>query len=120
MAAHRWVWISAHGDVPEVDGKPGLVLHRCSNPPCTRLDHLYCASHADNMRDMVLAGNHAGGRPSFGAANGQSKLTDENVQEIRRLYHEGYLNQVQLAREYAISQSQVSEIVRGLAWTHVT
>jgi hypothetical protein len=115
VAVHRLIWIGAHGDVPEVDGKPGLVLHRCDNPPCFRLDHLYVASHADNMRDRGLAGHAA----VYGEANGMAKLTEEDVRVIRLLYDQGYVQSV-IARDYELTQQQVSAIVRRTAWAHVT
>jgi hypothetical protein len=115
VAVHRLIWIGAHGDVPEVDGKPGLVLHRCDNPPCFRLDHLYVASHADNMRDRGLAGHAA----VYGEANGMAKLTEEDVRVIRLLYGQGYVQSV-IARDYELTQQQVSAIVRRTAWAHVT
>jgi hypothetical protein len=115
VAVHRLIWIGAHGNVPEVDGKPGLVLHRCDNPPCFRLDHLYVASHADNMRDRGLAGHAA----VYGEANGMAKLTEEDVRVIRLLYGQGYVQSV-IARDYELTQQQVSAIVRRTAWAHVT
>jgi hypothetical protein len=115
IAVHRLVWIAAHGDVPEVDGRPGLVLHRCDNPPCFRLDHLYVASHADNMRDRGLAGHAA----VYGEANGMSKLTEANVREIRAAYNAGATTQARLALTYDLTQQQVSAIVRHQAWAHV-
>jgi hypothetical protein len=115
IAVHRLVWMAVHGDVPEIDGKPGMILHRCDNPPCFRLDHLYAATHADNMRDRALAGNSS----VFGEANGQAKLTETDVREMRELYELGW-TQVRIAERFAITQAQVSPIVRRLAWTHVT
>jgi hypothetical protein len=115
MAVHRLVWIAAHGDVPEIEGKPGMILHRCDNPPCYRLDHLYAATHADNMRDRGLAGN-AG---VFGVRNGMSKLTEAAVLEIRWLYDQEGWKQQRIADRFGITQVQVSAIVRRVAWTHV-
>jgi hypothetical protein len=115
MAVHRLVWIAAHGDVPEVDGRPGLVLHRCDNPPCFRLDHLYVASHADNMRDRGIAGHAA----VWGEANGKAKLTEADVRELRELYDLGH-TQARIARTYGLTQQQVSAIVRREAWPHVS
>jgi predicted XRE-type DNA-binding protein len=113
--AHRLVWIAAHGEVPEIDGRPGLILHRCDNPPCFRLDHLYAATHSDNMRDRALAGHYG----VFGEANGMSKLTEDAVLAIRWLYEEEGWRQQRIADRFGITQVQVSSIVRREAWPHV-
>jgi transcriptional regulator with XRE-family HTH domain len=39
----------------------------------------------------------------------------EHVEEIRKLYAEGWL-QRELAEKYGISQSNVSKIVSGISW----
>jgi hypothetical protein len=50
--AHRVAWEQANGPIPA-----GLsVLHRCDNPPCINVDHLYAGTHQDNMRDRGLRG----------------------------------------------------------------
>ena len=55
--AHRWVWTVAYGPIP-----PGMqVCHRCDNPPCFRLDHLFLGTNADNVADMVAKGRNGGG-----------------------------------------------------------
>lgn len=52
---HRWVWTLMHGPIP----KGVQVLHRCDNPACFRLDHLFLGTQGDNMRDMVEKGRHS-------------------------------------------------------------
>lgn len=50
--AHRAAWIKAFGPLPtEV-----FVLHRCDNPVCINLDHLFLGDHADNMADKASKG----------------------------------------------------------------
>lgn len=45
--AHRFAWELINGPVPE-----GMhVLHRCDNPACIRVDHLFLGTHAENMHD---------------------------------------------------------------------
>lgn len=55
--AHRLVWEEAHGPIP-----PGMyVCHRCDNPPCINIDHLFLGTPADNAGDMSAKGRARGG-----------------------------------------------------------
>jgi len=48
--AHRLVWEVVNGEIP-----PGLcVLHRCDNPPCVNIDHLFLGTLKDNADDMLI------------------------------------------------------------------
>jgi HNH endonuclease len=52
--AHRVAWMLANGEIPD-----GLcVLHRCDNPPCVNVDHLFLGTHADNVADKMAKGRH--------------------------------------------------------------
>lgn len=46
----------------------------------------------------------------------RAKLTSEEVDEIRDLYAQGYMLQKELAREFGISQPEVSRIVNKKRW----
>jgi len=60
VLVHRAAWIEAHGPIPP---ETPCVLHRCDNPPCCNLDHLWLGTHADNMADMTSKGRRVlGGR----------------------------------------------------------
>lgn len=54
--ATRSAWILYVGPIP--DGMN--LLHKCDNPPCVRIDHLFLGTIADNSKDMVSKGRHAG------------------------------------------------------------
>ena len=59
--AHRYAWYLANGQIP--DGM--YVCHRCDNPPCCDVTHLFLGTHDENMKDMVAKGrqfNGHGGR----------------------------------------------------------
>jgi hypothetical protein len=49
---HRWVWQQVNGPIPA----GMIVMHRCDNPPCYRLDHLRLGTIAENQRDMKAKG----------------------------------------------------------------
>lgn len=113
ILVHRLVWSAAHGEIPA----GMMILHKCDNPPCFRLDHLYCGTALDNMRDRKRAGHYA---PSAGEANNHARLTEEAVIEIRRLYLQEGLNQTKIAKQFGITQPHVSAITRGKSWTHLS
>jgi hypothetical protein len=53
---HRVEWAKHYGPIPE-----GMkVCHRCDNPPCYRIEHLFLGTQADNLADMHAKGRHPG------------------------------------------------------------
>ena len=48
----RYVWTNAIGAIPA----GMLVLHRCDNPACYNLLHLFLGTPKDNSQDMVRKG----------------------------------------------------------------
>jgi predicted XRE-type DNA-binding protein len=114
--AHRVVYELVIGPIPEGEGPHGTcVCHACDNPKCIRPDHLFLGSNADNMRDRDEKGRAANQK---GESNGNSKLTADQVSEIRRLYADG-LTQQAIADRFGIGQQQVSRVVNGKRWTHL-
>jgi hypothetical protein len=82
-----------------------FVCHHCDNPPCCELTHLFLGTCADNVADMVAKGRHA---TEFMLP--QTKLSNEQVSELRTLRRHGWL-QRELAQKYGISQCYVSELL---------
>lgn len=54
ILAHRWAWEYLHGPT-DLD-----VLHKCDNPPCFRIDHLFVGTAVDNALDMMAKGRGRG------------------------------------------------------------
>jgi hypothetical protein len=109
--AHRAAWELEECPIP--DGM--LVCHRCDNPSCIAVAHLFLGSDADNSRDMVTKGR---GRVLRGRDNPRAKLTEHQVRSIRRADAHGMMR-VTLAHKYGVSDAQITRICRGESWPHV-
>jgi len=107
--AHRAEWDEKRGPIP----RGLLALHRCDNPPCYEIEHLFLGTQADNVSDMMEKGR---GRWHTGEMNANSKLTQDKADEIRRWYAEGGVTHRSLALEYGISHSQIGNILRHKRW----
>ena len=113
--AHRLSWILHNGIIPEGVG----VLHRCDNRRCVNPKHLFLGTAADNAADMVQKG-----RSLRGIRNHKAKINETDVREIRKLYAEmrrkpGRLPRQQIiAEKFGIGQTQVSNIILGISWSH--
>jgi hypothetical protein len=111
VRAHRVAFALSRGRAPE----SGLVIrHKCHNPLCCNPAHLEEGTHQDNSDDMKRAGRWSGG-PSKGAENGNSKLTEEQVAEIRARLKRGETN-VSIAEDFPVGHAMISKIRRGHAW----
>lgn len=96
---------------PRPDGMQ--VAHGDGDKMNAALVNLRYATALENAQDK-----HLHGTTCRGETNGNRKLTDVQVREIRARYQTGEL-QVHLAKAYGICQSQVSNIVRAANWVHV-
>ena len=107
--AHRYAHEITHGPIP----KGSYVCHRCDQPLCCRPEHLFLGSQTDNMRDAA-----AKGRVARGERNGQAKLTEDAVREIRARRAAGE-KLTDLARQYGVVFGIVSAIAHRRIWRHV-
>ena len=96
-----------YGPIPD-----GLhVLHRCDNRICINPDHLFLGTALDNMADMK-----AKQRARRGDRHPMSKLTDDKVREIRRLYTQGDVSQKALGQAFGVRAGTIGDIVRRERW----
>jgi hypothetical protein len=103
--AHRKAWELTYGSYPT-----GLLLHLCDTPRCIRPEHMRVGDQAANIADAV-----AKGRMATCERHGAAKLTWAQVREIRQR-HEAGEPQVKLAKDFDVSQVNISNIVRGKTW----
>ena len=53
-----------------------------------------------------------------GESHPRSKLTNEEVLQIRKLYKQGFSTSV-IARNYKVSKWNIDSIVNSRTWTHI-
>lgn len=114
---HRLV-ADAFLDAP--DGEIGclrgqfVINHKDGNKINNAVSNLEWVTTSENYHHAKRTGllSH------IGTANGRSKLTGEQVTEIREKYIAG-ARQVDLAAEYGVDQTSISRIVRGVGYADV-
>ena len=114
LGAHRMSWRLHYGPIP----KGQSVLHKCDVRHCVNPDHLFLGTQRDNVLDMVSKN-----RQAKGEENGNRKLNQAQVDEIRRRYaskkhqrdHPYYY---ELAAEYGVHIDTIVKVVNGKLWRH--
>lgn len=79
-----------------------------------RLDNLEWSTHEINELDK-----HRHGTIMCGSKNGYSKLTEESVVEIRRLWKTGNFTQWALAHKFSVHQYCIWSVVHRKSWKHI-
>jgi hypothetical protein len=117
--AHRLAWEQKYGPIPD----EGVLLHRCDNPSCVRvdpegppdLDHFILGTAADNNKDRDVKGRY---RRLTQRDNGNAILTAEMVRAIR-VEHSTGATGADLGRKYGVSSTTIYRIVNRETWTDV-
>lgn len=90
----------------------GFVLHKCDNPRCCNPNHLTIGTYSKNQSEAYERKRKE--QPK-GQLHANSKLTNEQASNIRERYKYGY-TQTTLAKEYGVSQTAISLIIRGVTY----
>ena len=104
--AHRIAYILANG--PIADNM--CVCHRCDNPLCCNVDHLFLGTQQDNVSDKTTKGRQAKGSRNSGA-----KLTEESALAI----FSSKLLVRETAKLFGVSYGLVVEIRAKKLWKHI-
>lgn len=111
VRATRWAWKELYGSLPDDQ----FVCHTCDNPPCQNPRHWFLGFPAQNTADMVAKARHKPGLKP-GEEHYRSRLTWDQVDEMRRLHASGEWTHQALADRFDIGRRAVSRIVNNERW----
>ena len=113
ILSHRFMYQIQHQE-ENIEGL--FVCHSCDNPWCINPDHLWLGTNIDNMKDMTNKN-----RQAKGSNNGNSKLTENNVEEMLINILNGYFRSTkEIINHYNIKSFMIHSILRSEYWTHVS
>jgi len=134
-----WTWnaaLNSHGyGIMRIDGKTVLAthislavfefqykeydwqcaLHSCDNTKCVNPSHLRWGTQKENARDRLDRNRQS---RMYGESNGRSKLTYDDVVEIKRLHSED-VKVKDLADCYNVNKSTIYKILHRELWSEV-
>lgn len=111
--AHRVSFRMFFGGIPE--GKN--ICHRCDNRKCVNPRHLFLGTQSENLADAFAKGRITIPQ-ARGAANGNSRLTEADVLEIKGMKSRGILSK-DIAAAFFVSPSTITDITNGRTWKDV-
>jgi hypothetical protein len=110
MGVHQLICWAFHGPCPE-----GMeCCHDDGNPANNVPDNLYWGTRAQNIRDQIRHNVMRRGETS-----GMSKMNDDRVREMRRLYAAGGHTYRSLGAKFGLAHCTVKLIILRKTWQHV-
>ena len=108
--AHRASYMIYKGEIPD-----GLfVCHSCDMPACVNPEHLFLGTNLDNMLDRDSKQRQARGK-----AIPQTKLSLEEVIQIREAYAVGNTTYNRLAKQFNVKDTTIQAIIQRKSWKYV-
>ena len=121
--AHRLMWKVANSkSIPD----NMEICHTCDNPKCVRPDHLFLATHYENMQDR-------NNKERIGYVSGEeshlSKLTKKDVINIRNSWNNNKTKKTRygvktkfckdMASKYGVCMSNIAHIINNTRWKNI-
>jgi len=111
VKAHRLSYMAFKGEIP-INLQ---ICHTCDNRICVNPEHLYLGTPKDNARDRGLRGRKA---CTLGSKNGASKLSEEQVIEIKKMLNIGK-SLPEIAKLFNARRENIWCIKKGISWSHI-
>ena len=105
VLAHRAIWLETFGVIPS---ETPMVLHRCDNPLCCNVRHLFLGTNSTNVLDMIAKGR--------GRLNGEAKasITSSLRIRMREDYAAGKGTMREIAASCGVSYGAARAAILGL------
>jgi hypothetical protein len=100
--------------VPNPENKP-VVNHKDGNKENNAAINLEWVTHSENAQHVYTLGRR---KSTAGTANGNARLTDIQLQQIKKRYATGNVTQDQLAYEYGVCKDTIWRHVKGTKRKH--
>ena len=111
--SHRLAYTLSKGKIP----KDMVVMHKCDRPICNRPSHLSLGTPYDNVQDMIQKGRKA--VAPKGEDHPLSKLTEDDIRQIRKLYNSKKYTNVEIANMFGTTKTNIRSIGLYETWKHV-
>jgi hypothetical protein len=89
------------------------VCHNCDNPLCVNPEHLFLVTRQENATDAFEKG-----RMPKGKDHTESKLTEEQIKEIRFMASLS-MSHLMIANKFKVSRPCIHSIVNRRTWKHI-
>lgn len=99
--------------IPNPEEKP-CINHKDSDRGNNHVDNLEWCTYQENMDHAIK-----NGRIKRGEKAGRSKLTRNQVLQIRSIYENGWFDKDQIAEAYNMNSEYIMKIIRNQAWKHI-
>jgi hypothetical protein len=108
--AHRVSYELFRGAIPA-----GMIIRHVNDTPIdVNPWNLLVGTQSDNMADRV-----ARSRQPRGASHYATRLTEDDVIEIRRLYATGSVSHARIAAQYGVKRETIRDIIAYKRWKHI-
>ena len=94
-----------------------VTNHKNCDKSDNRIENLEWVRQVDNVRHAIEHGHFS--FTGKGEAHPNSKVTADDVREIRRLFATGDYSKAALGRQFGITDVMVGNIVRRTSWSHI-
>lgn len=112
---HELVLMVFHGECPA--GKESC--HRDGNPRNNHPDNLYWGTHQENMDDVKRLGKPRKATSCRGSNHPVSKVTEDQVLQIRELLATSTFTQKAIAATFGVHSNTIRDILRRRTWKHL-